>query len=316
MIQAKILQAIQSYDTILIHRHVKPDPDALGSQGGLAAAIRAAYPSKHVYQVGGSVGDLDWLSTMQDVPDETYQGALVIVCDTADRPRVSDDRFDRGAMLIKIDHHPNDDAYGDLQWVDEDASSVSEMIFDLIQGSDRKLFLTAASARLLYAGIVGDTGRFRFNNTMPHTLAAAARLIQEDFDPAGLNNRMNAMTFAQAKLQSYIFDHMTITDSGAATVTIPLAETEKLGLQPDEVHAAVGTPGRLGEVQAWALFVEQAGDEPYRVNLRSKGPVINGLAKAHRGDGHPLASGAKAEDTTEIAQITHELDELTADFRK
>ncbi|MFD1393228.1 bifunctional oligoribonuclease/PAP phosphatase NrnA [Lacticaseibacillus jixianensis] len=315
MIQTKILDAIQSYDTIIIHRHVKPDPDALGSQGGLAEAIRAAYPSKTVYQVGGSVGDLAWLSTMQEVPDDAYAGALVIVCDTADRPRIADDRFDRGAMLIKIDHHPNDDAFGDLQWVDEDASSVSEMIYDLIQASDRRLFLTAASARLLYAGLVGDTGRFRFNNTTPHTLAAAARLVQEDFDPAGLNNQMNALTFPQAKLQSYIFDHLTISPAGAATVTVPLVVTEDLGLAPDEVHAAVGTPGRLGEVIAWALFVEQAG-EPYRVNLRSKGPVINGLAKAHRGGGHPLASGAKAADETEIAQITQELDALTAAFRK
>ncbi|MFD1399767.1 bifunctional oligoribonuclease/PAP phosphatase NrnA [Lacticaseibacillus suilingensis] len=315
MIQDQIIATIEAYDKIIIHRHVKPDPDALGSQGGLAAALRAAYPSKQVYQVGGSVGDLDWLSQMQTIPDDLYQGALVIVVDTADRPRVSDQRFDQGAKLIKIDHHPNDDAYGDLQWVDEDASSVSEMIFDLIQQTP-SLNLNAKSARLLYAGIVGDTGRFLYNNTTPHTLEAAARLIREDFDPTALNNKMGALTFAQAKLQSYIFNHLTITPAGAATVTIPLAVTLELGLTPDQVHAGVGTPGRLGEVIAWALFVEQADGEPYRVNLRSKGPIINGLAKAHHGGGHPLASGAKAMDQAEITQITKELSQLVADFGK
>lgn len=315
MIQDQIIATIEAYDKIIIHRHVKPDPDALGSQGGLAAALRAAYPSKQVYQVGGSVGDLDWLSQMQTIPDELYQGALVIVVDTADRPRVSDQRFDQGAKLIKIDHHPNDDAYGDLQWVDEDASSVSEMIFDLIQQTP-SLNLNAKSARLLYAGIVGDTGRFLYNNTTPHTLEAAARLIREDFDPTALNNKMGALTFAQAKLQSYIFNHLTITPAGAATVTIPLAVTMELGLTPDQVHAGVGTPGRLGEVIAWALFVEQADGEPYRVNLRSKGPIINGLAKAHHGGGHPMASGAKAMDQAEISQITKELSQLVADFGK
>ncbi|MCI1893732.1 MAG: bifunctional oligoribonuclease/PAP phosphatase NrnA [Lactobacillus sp.] len=315
MIQDQIIATIEAYDKIIIHRHVKPDPDALGSQGGLAAALRAAYPSKQVYQVGGSVGDLDWLSQMQTIPDDLYQGALVIVVDTADRPRVSDQRFDQGAKLIKIDHHPNDDAYGDLQWVDEDASSVSEMIFDLIQQTP-SWNLNAKSARLLYAGIVGDTGRFLYNNTTPHTLEAAARLIREDFDPTALNNKMGALTFAQAKLQSYIFNHLTITPAGAATVTIPLAVTLELGLTPDQVHAGVGTPGRLGEVIAWALFVEQADGEPYRVNLRSKGPIINGLAKAHHGGGHPLASGAKAMDQAEITQITKELSQLVADFGK
>ncbi|WP_338217478.1 DHH family phosphoesterase [Lacticaseibacillus salsurivasis] len=315
MIQDQIIATIEAYDKIIVHRHVKPDPDALGSQGGLAAALRAAYPSKQVYQVGGSVGDLDWLSQMQTIPDDLYQGALVIVVDTADRPRVSDQRFDQGAKLIKIDHHPNDDAYGDLQWVDEDASSVSEMIFDLIQQTP-SLNLNAKSARLLYAGIVGDTGRFLYNNTTPHTLEAAARLIREDFDPTALNNKMGALTFAQAKLQSYIFNHLTITPAGAATVTIPLAVTLELGLTPDQVHAGVGTPGRLGEVIAWALFVEQADGEPYRVNLRSKGPIINGLAKAHHGGGHPMASGAKAMDQAEITQITKELSQLVADFGK
>ncbi|WP_125579955.1 DHH family phosphoesterase [Lacticaseibacillus suibinensis] len=315
MIQDQIIATIEAYDKIIIHRHVKPDPDALGSQGGLAATLRAAYPSKQVYQVGGSVGDLDWLSQMQTIPDDLYQGALVIVVDTADRPRVSDQRFDQGAKLIKIDHHPNDDAYGDLQWVDEDASSVSEMIFDLIQQTP-SLNLNAKSARLLYAGIVGDTGRFLYNNTTPHTLEAAARLIREDFDPTALNNKMGALTFAQAKLQSYIFNHLTITPAGAATVTIPLAVTLELGLTPDQVHAGVGTPGRLGEVIAWALFVEQADGEPYRVNLRSKGPIINGLAKAHHGGGHPLASGAKAMDQAEITQITKELSQLVADCGK
>lgn len=315
MIQTEILAAIAQHDTILIHRHVNPDPDALGSQGGLAEAIRAAYPAKHVYQVGEGVGNLDWLATMQPVADEVYTGALVIVCDTADRPRVSDQRFGTGAQLIKIDHHPNDDAYGDLVWVDEGASSTSELIYDLIQASDGQLTLTAAAARLLYAGIVGDTGRFLFNNTTPHTLEVAAALIQADFDPTALNNRMNQITFAQAKLQSYVFNHLQLSPAGAATVLIPLSVVHDLGLTADQVHAAVGTPGRLGEVVAWAIFVEQ-DQAPYRVNLRSKGPIINDIARAHNGGGHPLASGAKAQDQAEIAAITAELTALVANYKE
>ncbi|WP_262315490.1 DHH family phosphoesterase [Lacticaseibacillus parakribbianus] len=314
MIQDQILQAIQDYDTIIIHRHVNPDPDALGSQGGLAAAIAAGYPDKTVLLAGGAVGNLDWLSAMDEVADATYEGALVIVCDTANQPRVSDQRFSTGAKLIKIDHHPNDDAYGDLQWVVPEASSTSELIFDLIQQSG-KLTLNTAAARLLYAGIVGDTGRFLFNNTSPHTLEVAAALIQADFDPTALNNRMNQITFAQAKLQSYVFTHMTVTPAGAAWVVIPRRVIEALGLTSDQVHAAVGTPGRLGEVIAWAMFVEQV-DAPYRVNLRSKGPVINELAKAFAGGGHPLAAGAKAQDLTEAAQIQRALDALVHDYKE
>lgn len=313
MLLDDILTQIKAYDTIIIHRHVNPDPDALGSQGGLAASIQAAYPDKRVLKAGGDVGNLDWLSTMDDVQAADYQNALVISVDTADTPRVSDQRFNTGKYLIKIDHHPNDDAYGDLLWVVPEASSTSELIFDLIQHSNGQLKLNAQVARLLYAGIVGDTGRFLYNNTSAHTLQVAAALIQEDFDPTALNNRMNAISFAQAKLQSYVFNHLHISEAGAGSVEIPLSVVNELGLTKDQVHAAVGTPGRLGEVVAWVIFVEQADGEPYRVNLRSKGPIINELAKQHNGGGHPLASGAKAQNREEIEAITKQLEALVAE---
>lgn len=310
-IQAQILARIQAADTIIIHRHVNPDPDALGSQGGLAAVLRASYPAKTVYVVGSDPENLSWLATMQTIPDDTYRSALVIAVDTADTPRVSDARFATGAGLIKIDHHPNDDPYGELNWVVPKASSTSELIADLVAASNGQLQLTAEAARFLYAGIVGDTGRFLYDNTSPHTLQVAAELIRYDFDPTALNNRMNQITLAQGRLQGYVFDHLHITPAGAATVEIPLAVVQELGLDAGSVHAAVGTPGRLGNVVAWAIFVEQA-DAPYRVNLRSKGPIINELAKAHQGGGHPLAAGAKAQDRAEIDQITAELAAIVA----
>ena len=132
----------------------------------------------------------------------------MIVTDTADTPRISDSRFNQGKMLIKIDHHPNDDAYGDLVWVDNQASSASELIYDLIAASDGVLTLSDKAARLLYAGIVGDTGRFLFNNTTPHTLQVAAELIKKDFDPTAINNRMNTVTLGQARLQGYVIAHL------------------------------------------------------------------------------------------------------------
>lgn len=313
MLLDDILTQIKAYDTIIIHRHVNPDPDALGSQGGLAASIQAAYPNKRVLLAGGDVGNLAWLSTMDQVQDADYAHALVITVDTADTPRVSDQRFNTGKFLIKIDHHPNDDAYGDLLWVVPEASSTSELVYDLIQHANGALLMNAKVARLLYAGIVGDTGRFLYNNTSAHTLQVAAALIQEDFDPTALNNRMNAISFAQAKLQSYVFNHLHISPAGAGSVEIPLSVVNELGLTKDQVHAAVGTPGRLGEVVAWVIFVEQPDGEPYRVNLRSKGPIINELAKQHHGGGHPLASGAKAQNREEINAITTQLEAIVAE---
>ncbi|KRO17970.1 DHH family phosphoesterase [Lacticaseibacillus saniviri] len=315
-IQQDIFNAIEQNDVIIIHRHERPDPDALGSQVGLATTIKATFPDKSVYAVGdGDVGNLSWLAEMDEIPDETYRDALVIVTDTADTPRVANQRYNMGKMLIKIDHHPNDDPYGDITWVDTTASSTSELLMSFIDSMDGKLKLVAPAARLFYAGIVGDTGRFMFNNTTPHTLETAAKLISYDFDPTAVNQKMNEITLSQARLQGEVFENLHIEQGGAAYTIITRQRIKELGLEDDQVQAAVNTPSRLGNVLAWMLFVEQV-DGTYRVNLRSKGPIINELAKAHNGGGHPLASGAKAADKQEIDQMVQELITIATNYEK
>lgn len=112
----QILGAIKEFDTIIIHRHVRPDPDALGSQGGLSTILQESFPEKNIYTVGYNEPSLAYLRVMDDIEDSVYENALVIVCDTANQERVDDQRYTKGKMLIKIDHHPNEDPYGDITW--------------------------------------------------------------------------------------------------------------------------------------------------------------------------------------------------------
>lgn len=130
---AEIYNAIDKYSKIIIHRHQRPDPDAIGSQVGLAEILKASFPYKEIYVVGKDIPSLDWIGTMDTVDGDDYNNALVIVVDTANAPRVDDRRFDNGSFLIKIDHHPNDEPFGDLMWVRPEASSTSEMIYDFYQ---------------------------------------------------------------------------------------------------------------------------------------------------------------------------------------
>ncbi|KRM78451.1 hypothetical protein FC84_GL000892 [Lapidilactobacillus dextrinicus DSM 20335] len=303
---SEIIAKIAASDKIVIHRHVNPDPDALGSQAGLAETIKNSFPAKDVRIVGSSVGDLTWINQPEEVPDSFYEGALVIVTDTADTPRVSDPRFNQGSYLIKIDHHPNDDAYGDLYYVNTDASSCSEIIVDLINASEGQLKLTTEAARVLYAGIIGDTGRFLYNATTEHTFNVAAQLVSFGFDHSQVSQNLNEVTLNQAKLQSVVYDQLQFDGNGAAHMVITRALLAKLGVADDQVNSVVSTPGHLREVLLWSMYVEKE-DGTYRVHFRSKGPIINGIAKAHHGGGHPLASGGNAVDVEEINQIVSEM---------
>ncbi|MFD1900158.1 bifunctional oligoribonuclease/PAP phosphatase NrnA [Enterococcus termitis] len=311
----EILVTIKAYETIIIHRHQRPDPDAIGSQVGLAEILRKSYPEKQIYQAGGPVEGLEFLATMDEVSDDLYKEALVIVTDTANSPRISDERYKMGKQLIKIDHHPNDDPYGDLIWVNTEASSCSEIIVDFYHHNQAELQMSDEAARLLYAGIVGDTGRFLYPATTPHTLEVAAELMTYDFKTADLNRELEQIPMSVAKFTGYVYQNIEVDNNGAAKVILPQTLLDEYGIVDSETAAIVSLPGVIDEVLAWAIFVQQP-EGYYRVRLRSKGPVINELAKKHHGGGHPLASGANAKNKAEVDVIYSEIQELCERFIK
>ncbi|EMF0123267.1 bifunctional oligoribonuclease/PAP phosphatase NrnA [Enterococcus hirae] len=314
-VQSEILAEIKKYDRIIIHRHQRPDPDALGSQVGLAEILRATFPQKKIYQVGETVEGLRFLAEMQIVDDQVYEGALVIVTDTANAPRISDDRFKLGEKLIKIDHHPNDEPYGDLVWVDTKASSCSEMITEFALMFPNELTLNTSAARLLYAGIVGDTGRFLYPATTARTLEIAADLRRYPFDVSALNREIEQMPMKVAKLSGYLYQNIQVDENGAGKVILSQELLSQYGIDDSETAAVVSLPGVIDEVLAWGIFVQQP-EGYYRVRLRSKGPIINELAKKHHGGGHPLASGASAKDLAEVAEIYDEIKEICHAYQR
>lgn len=313
-VQEEILATIKAFDRIIIHRHQRPDPDALGSQVGLAEILRASFPEKEIYQVGGPVEGLDYLALMQTIPDDLYKGALVIVTDTANAPRVSDQRYDQGAKLIKIDHHPNDEPYGELVWVNTKASSCSEMIVSFWQMFQNELTMTQEAARLLYAGIAGDTGRFLYPATTATTLRLAAELLDYGFDAPKINRQLDQVSRSVARLSGYVYENIEIDEIGAGKVILSQELQQRFGVVDSETSAVVSLPGKIDEVMAWAIFVEQP-EGYYRVRMRSKGPVINEIAKRHHGGGHPLASGANAKDLEEVALIYQEIQAAIKEFQ-
>lgn len=310
-----ILEQIKKYNRIIIHRHQRPDPDAIGSQIGLASILKASFPYKEIAVVGKEIPSFSWIGTMDEVDSSDYDGALVIVTDTANAPRIDDRRFNNGDELIKIDHHPNDEPYGDIMWVDDQASSSSELIYGFYQHFAKELVMTKKAATALYAGIIGDTGRFLYPATTPKTMLVAGALMAAGADAAAISQRENEITLPLARLSAYVYENLTITDNGAANVMLTDTVLKRFGLTEAGTSAVVSLPGRIKDVLAWAIFVQQ-DDGGFRVRLRSKGPVINELAKHYNGGGHPLASGARVANKEEIKQIMKELDDLVAQYQK
>lgn len=301
----EIMNEIEKYETVIIHRHVRPDPDAYGSQLGLKGYLQAKFPNKQIYAVGEREPSLDFIGTFDEINDSVYEGALVIVCDTANAPRISDIRYNLGAKLIKIDHHPAIDQYGDINYVNVESSSTSEIIADFILHFNDFTIIDETVARLLYIGIVGDTGRFLFNNTTPHTMKIASELLKFPFNH---NEELNHLAEKEPSLlpfQGYVLQNFQLNDKGFCKVIITNEVLEKFNIAPNEASLFVNTIADIKGLKIW-LFAVDEGEE-IRCRIRSKGIVINDVASDFGGGGHPNASGVSVDSWETFEHLANAL---------
>lgn len=314
MVHSQIYEKIKEFDSIIILRHVRPDPDAIGSQAALKEIILQHFPEKQVYITGEEDELLSYLASMEQVDDAVFEQSLIIICDTANRERIDDERYVKGKYIIKIDHHPIVDEYGDLAWVDVNASSTSEMICELFTYFEKHgAKLTDNAARLLFAGIVGDTGRFRFSNTSPRTYYWASKLTEKNFSMTDLYDKMYETTLPLLRLEGYVLSTVELRPSGAAVVHLPKEKLAEFGVSSTEAAKIVNTFSTLKGIKAWVFFVEE--DDCIRLRIRSKGPEIHKLAEKYNGGGHPMASGAHISSWEESEHFIRDLDELCSAYK-
>lgn len=303
----EIYNKIKENKKIIIHRHERPDPDAYGSQGALAEIITENFPEKEVIVVGKESPSLSFLFNTEVVTEEDYNDALVIVTDTANFDRIDGKLFSRNNFLIKIDHHPPLDNYGDINLVDTEVSSCSELIYNMYTYFKDKynLKLTDEAAKLMYVGIVGDTGRFLFPNTKAETLKVASELIKYNFDMPKILDIMDTISEKMMRFRAFIFENYVVYHDGVAYLKITKEDMDKYDIEPGEVSNGVNLLRSLEGLIAWCFAIDEGNK--IRIRLRSKGPIINKVAEKYNGGGHPLASGATVKNWEEFDELLDDL---------
>jgi len=288
-IWSKIIQ----YDKVIIHRHISPDPDALGSQVGLATLIRHHYPEKWVKVVGFNEPSLSWMGEMDEVFDEEYEGALVLIMDTANGARIDDYRYQLGAFTIKIDHHPNVDEYADLNYTNTMAAATCEMVVQLFEAnkSIHQLEMPVEAAELLYAGIIADSGRFLYDSTTVATLESAKQLYECQINRNKIHHLLYKRTLNVVQAEGFVLSQFKMTTEGVAYYKMSKEQQKTFGLTTGTRAALVSTLANIEGIKVWVSFFENE-DGQIRANIRSNGPIINQVAAEFNGGGHPQASGA------------------------
>lgn len=304
----KIYKTIKKYNTIVIARHIGVDPDAMASQIGLRDAILTTFPEKKVYAVGNGGGKFSYLGKL-DHYDGDGTEALLIVLDTPDKKRVDCNNIDEFSYRIKIDHHPFVETFCDIEIVNDKSSSTCELIMNMIYGT--KLKANKEIMEKLYQGLVSDTNRFMFNNTTESTFSIVSRVVRDyHLSVFELHADLYMRPITEIRLQGYIGQNMKITDYGVGYIKITENILNNFGADVASGGNLINNFNYIEEVLVWLVITEDIKNDLIKINIRSRGPVINMVAEKYNGGGHKLASGAKVMTMDEADALIRDLDDV------
>lgn len=314
-IYKQIYKQIKKYDTIVIARHIGADPDALGSQFALKDIILNLFPEKKVYAVGNPASRFKFFGINDKIDDIDTNKSLCIVLDTPDIKRIDGANINNFEYIIKIDHHPFIEKYANIELIDDDACSTSQLILELVFSN--KINLTKEAGERLYLGIVGDTDRFLHDYTSPKTFSLVNKLLENvNIDFTSLYKILYQRPMVEVRFEGYIYQNLTLTDNGVAYIKI----TDKIMKEYNVDSAAAGNMINdlkfVNEIMVWIFLSEDIKSNLIRANIRSVGPYVNDVATKYGGGGHKYASGVKLKTWEDADKLVDDLDNLIKEFKQ
>lgn len=305
----KILNLIKEYDSIIIHRHTKPDGDAIGAQIGLKYIIKENFPFKKVFAVGDTsrYSEIINYASIDDVPDSEFNNSLCIILDTGSSHMISDLRYSFAAKTARIDHHLFCETIAEVEVIDPTFESCCGMVTAFADESE--LAINKIAAEALYTGMVTDSGRFRYDSTNARTHRLASILLDAGVDTSSIYSRLYADTYESRKLKAQFTLKVNFTKNNAAYIYTTNDELQSYNTDTFSIsRGMVGVMADIKGVHAWVNFTET--DEGVLCELRSDSLNINQIAVKYGGGGHLKASGATVPDYKTAMAMLNDIDAL------
>lgn len=294
----RILEVIREHKTFCIVGHMRPDGDCIGSQLGLALALRNegkkvavwnqdAIPLKYKFLVGDG---------LIEKPKAGQKFDCVIATDCASYERLGKvgDFVKERKVLINIDHHATNPRYGDVNWVSPREPSTGELIYRLMKVA--RWPITKPIADLLFTAISTDTGSFQYPNTRPGTFHAGAELVTRGANLAKICDEVyQSYPLSRAKLLQHVYSKFRMTDDNRVVwLWLKKKDFTRTGAESDDTEGLIDHLRAIEPVVVACVF-EEVEPELTRLSLRSKNPLVNvsEICGLFGGGGHPAAAGAR-----------------------
>jgi bifunctional oligoribonuclease and PAP phosphatase NrnA len=319
----RILEGLGAHRSFCVVGHVRPDGDCIGSQLGLALALRNEGRDVTVWNEDVMPDKLAFLDPdrLLQTPKRGRRFDCVIATDCASFERLgkAGECIRDRKLFINIDHHASNTRYGDINWISPKEPSSGELVLRLLKAA--RWPITQPIADCLFTAISTDTGSFQYPTTRPATYHAAAELVLRGANLAEICNRVyQSYPLSRVRLLKHVYNHFKLLHNDQlAYVWLKQADYVRAGADSSESEGLIDHIRDIEPVVIACVFEEIAPDMT-RISLRSKRDDINvnEVAQLFGGGGHRAAAGARipgnplSVQRRVLAAIKRALDAATA----
>lgn len=297
----ELLEIIKDAKTIGIGGHIRPDGDCVGSCMALYLYLKKYVGSDvevsvYLEKPADIFDTIEGVSEIQTpgVQDKKYDIFFALDCESG-RLGESEKLFAGADMRVNIDHHVSNYGCGTVNYIDQQASSTSELVYDLL---DREK-MDKEIAKALYIGIIHDTGVFQYSNTSPKTMRIAAELIGYGFDFSSLiQHTFYEKTYRQNQIMGRsMLESILLLDGRCVVSSVTRRLMEFYGVTPKDLDGIVNQLRDIRGVEC-AVFMYETDVLEYKVSMRSSDKVdVAKIAEFFGGGGHKKAAGCTMSGT-------------------
>lgn len=282
-------QMLRDAQTVVLTSHIRPDGDAIGSTLGLMHVLRAQGKEVRILiddeipRIFSILPGVDQIE--RPIESQRYTADLLVVCDVElGRTGASVSAVD-AVHLLNIDHHVTNDEKAEHLCLNPKAAATCEIVYDLVCILGVMPMLDAAVC--LYTGMATDTGFFRFSNTTPHTMRAAADLLEIGVKPNIVSTAMEMKSYDEVMAQVRAIRNLEMFFDGRVAAVF---------IDEERAREVTTTEGLLDELRVIegtqiVFFMKWLEKDTYRISMRSKGTNVSRIAQKFDGGGHIRAAG-------------------------
>jgi phosphoesterase RecJ-like protein len=303
---------LDSPKQIVIVPHKNPDGDAIGSTLGLYHYLLKHNQNAIVIAPNDYPDFLKWMpeeskilkyDSQKEQSDVLIKDADIIFTldfNALNRAGDMEDALSKSdAVKIMIDHHQQPDTYATFMYSDVNMSSTCEMVYHFIDMLGDKNQIDSNISSCLYAGIMTDTGSFRFPSTTSKTHLVVADLIEKGAKHSDIHNQIfDTNSYERMQLLGCALTNLKVLpEYRTAYITLSQDELNQFHFKKGDTEGFVNYALSLNNIIFAAIFIEDSQNNIIKISLRSKGNFsVNEFSRAHfEGGGHTNAAGGKSD---------------------